>query len=161
MGRVIRAQRKGKACGVFKSHKSNRVAPPRYRTWDFAERHGYIKGVVRQILHDPGRGAALAEVEFRNPYKFGTDKEYFVAAEGVYSGQFLYCGKKAQISVGNVLPIGLIPEGTVVCNVEAKPGDRGTFSKTSGTYATVIGHSDDGLKTRVRLPSGARKTIQA
>jgi len=159
MGRVIRAQRKGKACGVFKAHTSGRIAAPYYRTLDFAERHGYIKGVVRGILHDPGRGAALAEVHFKNPYKYGRDKEYFIAAEGVYSGQFIFCGKKAQIAVGNVLPINLIPEGTVVCNVEAKPGDRGTFSRTSGTYATVIGHSEDGAKTRIRLPSGARKTI--
>lgn len=66
---------------------------------------------------------------------------------------------KAQIAVGNVLPINRIPEGTVVCNVEEKVGDRGTFSRASGCYATIIGHSEDGEKTRVRLPSGARKTI--
>lgn len=57
------------------------------------------------------------------------------------------------------MPINLIPEGTVVCNVEEKPGDRGAFSRTSGTYATIIGHSEDGSKSRIRLPSGARKTI--
>merc|ERR1711915_919046 len=44
-------------------------------------------------------------------------------------------------------------------SLEARQGDRGTFSKCSGTYCTVIGHSEDGAKTRVRLPSGARKTI--
>jgi large subunit ribosomal protein L8e len=52
-----------------------------------------------------------------------------------------------------------IPEGTAVSNVEEKVGDRGTYGRTSGTYATVIGHSEDGLKTRLRLPSGARKTV--
>ncbi len=82
-----------------------------------------------------------------------------MAAEGTYSGQFLYCGKKASIAVGNVLPINKIPEGTVICCLEAKVGDRGTLSRTSGTYATIIGHSEDGTKSRVRLPSGTRVAI--
>jgi len=104
----------------------------------------YIKGVVKQILHDPGRGAPLAEVEFRNPYAYKKQKEYFLASEGTYSGQFIYCGAKASIAVGNVLPLHQIPEGTVVSNVEEHVGDRGVFSRTSGTYATIIGHSEDG-----------------
>jgi large subunit ribosomal protein L8e len=61
---------------------------------DFAERHGYIKGVIKEIIHDPGRGAPLAKVQFRNTYRYKTDKETMVAAEGLYSGQFIYCGKK-------------------------------------------------------------------
>jgi large subunit ribosomal protein L8e len=48
-----------------------------------------------------------------------------------------------------------------VSNVEEKVGDRGCFSRATGTYATIIGHSEDGKKTRVRLPSGARKTLVA
>jgi len=110
-------------------------------------------------LHDPGRGTPLNEVDFRNPYKYKHDKELFIATEGTYTGQFIYCGTKASIQVGNVLPVNCVPEGTIVCNVEEHPGDKGTFSKTSGTYITVIGHSDDGNKTRIRLPSGQRKTI--
>jgi large subunit ribosomal protein L8e len=46
-----------------------------------------------------------------------------------------------------------------VNNVEERPGDRGCFSRSTGAYATIIGHSEDGVKTRVRLPSGARKTL--
>jgi large subunit ribosomal protein L8e len=46
-----------------------------------------------------------------------------------------------------------------VCNIEEKPGDRGALARTSGNYATVIGHSADEGKTRIRLPSGAKKTI--
>ena len=52
-----------------------------------------------------------------------------------------------------------MPEGTIVSNCEGKVGDRGSFARASGTSAVVIGHSDDGKKTRVRLPSGTRKTI--
>merc|ERR1711879_313109 len=54
---------------------------------DFSEKNGYVKGVVKEIVHDPGRGAPLARVHFRHPYKYKLQKELFVAAEGMYSGQ--------------------------------------------------------------------------
>jgi large subunit ribosomal protein L8e len=53
-----------------------------------------------------------------------------------------------------------MPEGTIISNVEAKLGDRGSFARASGTSAIVIGHSEDGAKSRIRLPSGIRKTVQ-
>jgi len=71
----------------------------------------------------------------------------------------LFCGKNASLSTGNVLPINKIPEGTLVCNVESSYANKVYLSRASGCYATIIGHSEDGLKTRVRLPSGARKTL--
>ncbi|KAK8810437.1 hypothetical protein WA158_007012 [Blastocystis sp. Blastoise] len=159
MGRVIRGQRKGAKGSVFMAHTHHRNGPARFRNLDFAERHGFIKGTVRDIIHDSGRGAPLAKVEFRDPYRYEKDKELFIAAEGMYTGQTLFCGKKAHIGVGNILPVNEMPEGTVVCNVEAKVGDRGTLARTSGNYATVIGHSDDKAQTYVRLPSGVKKTI--
>lgn len=51
----------------------------------------------QDIIHDPGRGAPLAVVHFRDPYKFKTRKELFIAPEGMYTGQFVYCGKKGTI----------------------------------------------------------------
>jgi len=63
-----------------------KVAPARYRVHDYAERNGYIKGVVRDIVHESGRGAPLARVDFRNPYKYKKDTEHFLAVEGNYSG---------------------------------------------------------------------------
>ncbi|OBZ71794.1 60S ribosomal protein L8 [Grifola frondosa] len=126
---------------------------------DFAERNGYVKGIVKEIIHDSGRGAPLARVVFRDPYRYKLRKETFIATEGLHTGAFVYCGKKAQLAVGNVLPVSQCPEGTIVCNVEEKTGDRGALARTSGNYATVIGHSPDENKTRVRLPSGAKKTI--
>merc|ERR1711964_670858 len=59
---------------------------------------------------------------------------------------------------GNVLPLGEMPEGTIVCNVEGKAGDRGAFARASGNYATVISHSED-QKTRIKLPSGIKKSV--
>lgn len=159
MGRVIRAQRKGRQKGVYKAHKHHRVAPAAFRSLDYAERNGYIKGVVKEIIHDPGRGAPLAKVAFRDPYRYKVNTEYFLAVEGMYSGQFVYCGSKASLTTGNILPVNKLPEGTTICNVEGNPGDRGKFARASGTNAIIIGHSDDLTKTRVRLPSGARKTV--
>jgi hypothetical protein len=79
----------------------------------------------------------------------------------MYTGQFIYAGKNANLTVGNVLPLGSVPEGTVVSNVEEKPGDRGALGRTSGNYVTVIGHNPDEGKTRVKLPSGAKKVIKS
>jgi len=158
MGRVIRAQRKG-AGGVFRSHVKHRKGAAKLRVMDYAERNGYLKGVVKEIIHDPGRGAPLARVVFRNPYKYRKDEETFIAAEGMYSGQFVYCGRKATLQIGNVLPLEVMPEGTAVCNVEGNVGNRGSFARASGNCAIVIAHNHDEKKTRIKLPSGHKKTV--
>jgi len=157
---VIRAQRKGSS-PAFKSHTFHRKGAAKLRSMDYAERHGYIKGVVKAIIHDPGRGAPLATVHFRDRYKYGLCKELMVAPEGLYTGQYIYCGKKATISVGNVLPVGQMPEGTVICQVEEKHGDRGKLAKASGNYATIISQNADAKRTKLKMPSGAKKTISS
>merc|ERR1712033_71980 len=85
--------------------------------------------------------------------------ETFVAAEGMYTGQFVYAGKKATLQIGNILPVGAMPEGTIVCCLEEKAGDRGRIAKASGNYATVVSHNPDTKKSRVKLPSGSKKVI--
>lgn len=77
----------------------------------------------------------------------------------MYTGQFIYCGKKAQLGIGNILPLSEIPEGTAVCNVEEYTGDGGSLARTSGRSATVIGHNFDTGKTTLRLPSGKKKVV--
>jgi large subunit ribosomal protein L8e len=115
---------------------------------------------VKDIVHDAGRGAPLAKVAFRDTYRYKQRVEYFVAVEGMYTGQFVYAGSKASLSVGNILPVNTLPEGTIVSNVEAKMGDRGSLARASGTSAVIVGHTDDKAKTKVRLPSGTRKNIK-
>lgn len=159
MGRVIRAQRKGTST-VYKTRQKRRLEKPQHRVLDYSERHGYVTGVVRQILHDPGRGAPVAEVVFRHPYKYKRVIQNFIAVEGMYTGQFLYAGAKAQLTIGNIAPVGTLPEGTVICNVEGKLNDRGTLARASGESAVVVSHNDDG-KTRIKLPSGAKKSVSS
>lgn len=158
MGRVIRSQRKGKG-GIFKSVTRLRKGAAQLRTLDYSERHGYVRGIVKEIIHDPGRGAPLARVVFRDPYRFKLRTETFIANEGMYSGQFIYAGRKAALTVGNVLPLSSMPEGAIITNVEEKVGDRGALARTSGNYAIVIGHNHDEGKTRLKLPSGAKKVV--
>ena len=117
--------------------------------------------MVKEIVHDPGRGAPLAKVVFRDPYRYKLHTETFIANEGMYTGQFIYAGKNASLTIGNVLPLGSMPEGTVVSNVEEKAGDRGALGRTSGNYITIIGHNPDEGKTRVKLPSGAKKVVKS
>jgi len=65
----------------------------------------------------------------------------------------------ATLQIGNVMPVGYMPEGTIVCNLEEKTGDRGRLARASGNYATVVAHNPDSKRTRVKLPSGAKKVI--
>ncbi len=161
MGRSIRSQKKGNPKSIYKPHFFHRLGAARFRTIDYVERNGYIKGVVKEILHDPGRGAPVARVQFRDRYSYKLKEELFLAAEGMYTGQYIYCGDKATLALGNVLPVGKIPEGTLICNVELRRGDKGEFARASGTFATIIAHSENGQKTRIKLPSGVRKTIDS
>lgn len=160
MGKVIKKCRKGKG-SVFRSHGARRIAPAKYRKLDYIEKKGYIKGTVKEIVHEPGRGAPLLKMQFRDPYRYKMRTEYFIAAEGIHQHQNIFCGRKAQIEVGNVLPLGMIPEGSAVCNVEHYVGDRGSLARTSGTSAIIVAHDEDNGMTRLKLPSGAKKSVSS
>merc|ERR1719361_1611761 len=82
-----------------------------------------------------------------------------VAVEGMFTGQFIFSGKKASINVGNCLPLGDMPEGTYVCNIEENPGDRGKLCRASGTYAVIRTHLREQGMTRLKLPSGKRNKL--
>ncbi|KUF97619.1 hypothetical protein AM588_10006757 [Phytophthora nicotianae] len=156
MGRVIRGQRKG-AGSIFKSHTHLRKGPAAFRALDFVERTGYIKGVIKEIIHDSGRGAPLAKVTYRDPYRFQLKHELLIAAEACTR---VCSSTRAQGPHGRQhLPLSALPEGTIVCNVEAKVGDRGSFARASGDYAVIVTHDEDKGKTKLRLPSGSKKTV--
>ena len=91
------AQRKGRG-GIFTAHTRLRKGSAKLRNLDFAEKNGFIKGVVKEIVHDSGRGAPLAKVHFHNPRKYKLDKELMIASEGMYTGMFVYAGKKGKTS---------------------------------------------------------------
>lgn len=102
MGKVIRGCRRGKG-SVFKSHTCGRIGSMGMKKLDFAERHGYVKGVVKAISHDKGRGAPVARIQFKNAFRFQRDNYLMTAPEGMHTGQFVYAGKKGKIPFSKVL----------------------------------------------------------
>jgi len=113
---------------------------------------GVIHGQVKDIIHDPGRGSPMVAI------KLETGETYYsVVPEGVYEGQPTQIGAEASVEIGNVLPLGKIPEGTMVCNIELSPGDGGKMVRSSGAYATVVAHTPEG--TIVKLPSKRTKYV--
>ena len=154
MGKRIRVQRRGRGGSTFRASTHKRVAPAKYppaiTPKDSFE--ASINGVVEALVHDPGRGAPLAFVRFENG-----ETCYTVPPEGVFKGQQISLGGKAAAEGGNILPLGKVPEGTIVCNLELRPGDGGKMAKSSGAYATVVGHTPQG--TMIKLPSGRTRYI--
>lgn len=150
MGKRIRVQRRGRASPTFRASTHKRVAPIQYPPISTKEQ--VIQGQVKAIMHDPGRGSPVAAIKLENGETF-----YSVVPEGVYEGQATQIGNEASVEIGNVLPLGKVPEGTMVCNIELSPGDGGKLSRSSGSYATVVGHTPDG--TLVKLPSGRTRYV--
>ncbi|MGD2066836.1 MAG: 50S ribosomal protein L2 [Candidatus Bathyarchaeota archaeon] len=146
MGKRIRVQRRGRGSSTFRASTHKRVAPVKYPPMSATQQEGVINGEVKSIVHDPGRGSPMVSV------KLETGETYYsVVPEGVYEGQPTQIGDEAAVEIGNVLPLGKIPEGTMVCNIELSPGDGGKMARSSGSYATVVGHTPEG--TILKLPS--------
>ena len=147
MGKRIKVQRRGRGTPVFQGAHTGKVAQARYPALSTES----LRGIVKDIIHESGRGAPLLVVELANGETF-----YSAAPEGTHVDQEIVIGIDAPLVVGNVIPLGKVPEGTLVNNLELKPGDGGKIVRASGAYATVIAHNLS--RTVVKLPS--RKTIQ-
>jgi large subunit ribosomal protein L2 len=148
MGKNLIQQRRGRHRGRFRvpSHKfRGRVKYIR----------GEMKGVVEEILHDPGRTAPVARLKLEN-----NEKVLMLATEGLKIGQEVsFTDEKEKCAVGNILPLGIIPEGYSIYNVEISPGDGGKLVRAGGSSATVVSH--DARKTVIKLPSGQFKTLDS
>jgi large subunit ribosomal protein L2 len=154
MGKRIRVQRRGRGGPTFRASTHKRVAPAQYPLTTTAKEYSEvaIRGVIEDLVHDPGRGTPLALIRFEN-----WKTCHNVVPEGVYLGQQIQIGGKAPVEVGNILPIGRIPEGTMICNIELRQGDGGKIAKSSGAYAIIVTHTAKG--TIIKLPSGKSKYV--
>jgi large subunit ribosomal protein L2 len=150
VGKRILIQRAGRGTPTFRSPSHLRVSPAKYPALSSETK----RGVIVELVHDPGRWVPLAHITLED----GTDF-YVPAVEGVYEGQVIYIGSQAPVAVGNILPLGNIPEGTKVCNVELRPGDGGKLARQAGSYAVVLGKS--GRYVILQLPSGEQKIVLA
>jgi len=147
MGKRIRVQRRGGGGPTWRATTHKRIAAAQYPALSKREMESALQGRIEEIVHEPGRGSPLAHV------KLETGQDYFtVVPEGVFQGQTVQMGSKASVDVGNIITLGDIPPGTIVCNVELRPGDGGKVCRSSGAYATVVAHTP--LGTMIKFPSG-------
>jgi len=150
VGKRILVQRMGRGTSTFRSPSHLRVGPAKYPPLT----NETLRGVVIDLLHDPGRWVPLALIRLENGTEFLSP-----AVEGMFIGQEVEIGPNAKPSLGNVLPLGAVPEGTKVCNVEIRPGDGGKLARQAGSYAIVLGKS--GSYVILQLPSGKTKEVPA
>ena len=127
-------------------------AKRKYRKIDFKRNKLDIFGRVASIEYDPNRTANIALINYRDG-----EKRYILAPEGLMVGQDIVAGETADIKVGNALPLGNIPVGTVVHNVELRPGKGGELARSAGSKAQIIGREDKYVM--VRLTSGEQRLI--
>jgi large subunit ribosomal protein L2 len=119
----------------------------RMRIIDFARNKFGVPGTVAAIEYDPNRTARIALIHYADG-----DKRYILAPVGLGVGDKILAGEDAEIKPGNVLPLGSIPEGTLIHNLEFEPGKGGQIVRSAGTSAQLL--VKEGKFSMVRLPSG-------
>ncbi len=123
-----------------------------YRIIDFKRDKDEIPGLVKSIEYDPNRTARIALIA----YKDG-EKRYIIAPHGLKVGQTVVSGKGAAPEVGNTLFLSEVPFGTVIHNVELRPGQGAKLVRSGGAYAQLM--SRDGKFAIIKMPSGETRMI--
>lgn len=125
-----------------------------YRVIDFKRRKDGIPATVKAIEYDPNRSSRIALL-----YHADGEKAYIVAPDGLEVGATLMSGETAAPEIGNALPLGKIPVGTVIHNVELRPGQGAKLVRSAGTFAQLT--SREGTYVVIKMPSGEVRRILA
>ena len=124
----------------------------KYRLIDFKRRKDGVTALVSAIEYDPNRSANIALIT----YKDG-EKAYIIAPKGLTVGTVVESGENVDIKVGNALPIMNIPVGTVIHNIELKPGKGAALARSAGASAQILGREEKYVL--IRLGSGETRRI--
>src|SRR5258708_1934596 len=124
-----------------------------YREIDFKRDKTGVAAVVASIEYDPNRSARIALLHYVDG-----EKRYILAPAGLEVGRKVSSGPEADILVGNALPLKNIPAGTVVHNIELRPGKGGQMARSAGTQAQLV--SREGGYALLKLPSGEIRKVQ-
>ena len=127
-------------------------AKRKYRLIDFKRNKRDIPGKVASIEYDPNRSANIALINYADG-----EKRYILAPKDLKVGMTIEAGEKADIKVGNALPLNIIPVGTVVHNIELKPGKGGELARSAGASAQILGR--EGNYVMLRLSSGEQRKV--
>ena len=144
MGKRTLVRRRGKGGKQFRAIITGKIAPTKYPNFEINEVH---HGIVMDLVHERGRDAPVAKIKFDD-----NNYSYIPAPEGTTVGSKIEIGNGARPLSKNILDLGSIPDGTLVCNIEKNIGDGGKLIKAAGTSAIVFSHSIDSVK--VKFPSG-------
>ena len=124
----------------------------RYRLIDFKRDKSGIEGTVKSVEYDPNRTARIALVN----YKDG-EKRYILAPNGLQVGQKVLSGESATPEIGNAMLLRDIPLGTLIHNIELRPGQGGMMARSAGSYAQLAAR--DGKYAVLKLPSGETRMV--
>ena len=124
----------------------------KYRVIDFKRDKEGIPATVKTIEYDPNRSARIALVFYADG-----EKRYIIAPKGIKVGQTIVSGKGVSPDVGNTLYLSEIPFGTVIHNIELRPGQGGKMARSAGSYAQLM--TRDGKFAIIKLPSGETRMI--
>jgi large subunit ribosomal protein L2 len=119
----------------------------RLRVIDFKRDKIGVPGKVAAIEYDPNRSARIALIHYADG-----DKRYILAPLGLNVGQTVQAGDNVEVKPGNALPLGSIPSGTLIHNIELQPGKGGQIVRSAGVVAQLLGK--EGKYSLIRLPSG-------
>lgn len=122
------------------------------RIIDFKRDKFNIPATVKSIEYDPMRSARIALL-----YYADGAKTYIIAPEGIQVGQSLVSGKGVAPEAGNALPLSDIPLGTIIHNIELKPGKGGAMARSAGSYAQLLAR--EGKYVTIKLPSGEMRLV--
>jgi large subunit ribosomal protein L2 len=124
------------------------------REIDFRREKYDIPARVEMIEYDPNRTASIARLVYQDG-----ERRYILAPKGLKVGESVISGKKAEVKIGNALPLKRIPVGTVIHNIELKPGKGGQLVRGAGGGAVLL--SKEGKTTTIKLPSGEQRKISS
>ena len=124
----------------------------KYRIIDFKRNKENVPGSVASIEYDPNRTANIALINYVDG-----EKRYIIAPKGLTVGQTVEAGENVDIKVGNSLPIMNIPVGTMIHNIELRPGKGGELARSAGTSAQILGR--EGNYVMIRLSSGEQRKV--
>lgn len=142
------------ANGRITSRHRGGGAKRRYRIIDFKRRRDGVKAKVATIEYDPNRSCYIALINYEDG-----QKAYILAPSQIKVGDSVESGPNADIRVGNCLPLGDMPVGTVVHNVELKPGQGGKMGRSAGTSIQLV--AKEGSMVTLRLPSSEMRMVHA
>ena len=125
-----------------------------YRLVDFRRRKYGVPGTVERIEYDPNRTAFIALIKYEDG-----EQAYILAPQRLSVGATIIAADKADVKPGNAMPLRSIPVGTIVHNVELKPGKGGQMARSAGTYAQLVGRSTG--YAQLKLTSGEQRIVRS